>query len=183
MKRLLPLLLLGASASTQAANNLHHIYIQPSLVNLNVDGWNFSGLLNQVGYSYNFTPMLSADLSYYMTASMTDVAANADEASATGITGAMKITFPMNYYGSFYGKAGLNRTDLTYTYNQTVDNNYYEPTTIRSKQTSTTVKPFIGIGTTIQVFPAMTFNIEYQYMPLAGDDYMSAIGAGINVAF
>ncbi|MDD9177316.1 porin family protein [Aliivibrio finisterrensis] len=181
MKRLLPLLLLGATASTQATDTLHQIYIQPSLVNLNILDTHGSGLMTQIGYSHNITPMIAMDLSYYTTASMSDIALKQDKASATGLTGAMKITFPMTYYGSFYSKAGLNRANLTYTYNQLVDN--YEQTTIRTTQKSTSVKPFIAIGTTMPIFPSMTLNIEYQYMPLAGDDYMSSIGAGINMAF
>ena len=174
MKRLLPFLLLGATAPVQAADTLHQIYIQPSFTNLKIDGSHGSGLMNQVGYNYNFTPILSADLSYYMTTSIKDIATNSDEASATGATAAIKMSFPMSYYGSFYGKTGLNRTVLSY---KDVYNGH------TSKQESTSIKPFVSVGTTMQLLPFVTFNIEYQYIPLASDDYMSAIGAGVNVMF
>ncbi|MCP3698190.1 MAG: porin family protein [Aliivibrio sp.] len=174
MKRLLPLLLLGATASAQATDTLHQIYIQPSLANLKIDGSHGSALMTQVGYNYHFAPMLAMDLSYYMTGSINDIAINDDKASATGATIAAKMYFPMSYYGSFYGKFGLNHTNVEYQYtegNQTL------------KQEAASTKPYLAVGTLMRLFPSTTFNIEYQYMPLASDDYISSIGAGVNFMF
>ncbi|WP_394134811.1 outer membrane beta-barrel protein [Aliivibrio fischeri] len=174
MKRLLPLLLLGATASAQATDTLHQIYIQPSLANLKIDGSHGSTLMTQVGYNYHFAPMIAMDLSYYMTASMNDIAMDNDKASATGATIAAKMYFPMSYYGSFYGKFGLNRTNVEYQYkvnNQTL------------KQDAVSTKPYVAVGTVMKLFPSVTFNVEYQYMPLASDDYISSIGAGVNFMF
>ncbi|MDD9195128.1 outer membrane beta-barrel protein [Aliivibrio sp. S3MY1] len=174
MKRLLPLLLLGATASAQATNTLHQIYIQPSLANLKIDGSHGSALMTQVGYNYHFAPMLAMDLSYYMTASINDIVHNNDKASATGTTIAAKLYFPMSYYGSFYGKFGLNRTNVDYQYN--VNNQTL-------KQEAVSTKPYLSVGTIMRLFPSTTFNIEYQYIPLASDDYISSIGAGVNFMF
>lgn len=174
MKRLLPLLLLGASASAQATDTLHQIYIQPSFANLKIDDSHGSGLMTQVGYNYHFAPMIAMDLSYFMTASMNDIATNNDKASATGATIAAKMYFPMSYYGSFYGKFGLNRTNVEYKYNegnQTL------------KQEAVSTKPYVAVGTVMKLFPSVSFNLEYQYMPLASDDYISSIGAGVNFMF
>lgn len=174
MKRLLPLLLLGASASAQATDTLHQIYIQPSFANLKIDDSHGSGLMTQVGYNYHFAPMIAMDLSYYMTSSMNDMAINGDKASATGATIAAKMYFPMSYYGSFYGKFGLNRTNVEYQYdegNQTL------------KQDAVSTKPYVAVGTVMKLFPSVTFNVEYQYIPLASDDYISSIGAGVNFMF
>ena len=174
MKRLLPLLLLGATVSAQATDTLHQIYIQPSLANLKINGSHGSALMTQVGYNYYFAPMLAMDLSYYMTGSINNIAINDDKASATGATIAAKMYFPMSYYGSFYGKFGLNHTNVEYQYtegNQTL------------KQEAASTKPYLAVGTLMRLFPSTTFNIEYQYMPLASDDYISSIGAGVNFMF
>ena len=174
MKRLLPFLLLGATTSAQATDTLHQIYIQPSFANLKIDDSHGSGLMTQVGYNYHFAPMLAMDLSYYMTASMNDIVTNNDKASATGATIAAKMYFPMSYYGSFYGKFGLNHTNVEYQYkvnNQTL------------KQKAESTKPYVAVGTTMMLLPSVSFNLEYQYMSLASDNYISSIGAGVNFMF
>jgi outer membrane autotransporter protein len=174
MKRLIPFLLLGATTSAQATDTLHQIYIQPSFANLKIDDSHGSSLMTQVGYNYHFAPMLAMDLSYYMTASMNDIVTNNDKASATGATIAAKMYFPMSYYGSFYGKFGLNHTNVEYQYkvnNQTL------------KQEAESTKPYVAVGTTMMLLPSVSFNLEYQYMSLASDDYISSIGAGVNFMF
>ena len=174
MKRLIPFLLLGATTSAQATDTLHQIYIQPSFANLKIDDSHGSGLMTQVGYNYHFAPMLAMDLSYYMTASMNDIVTNNDKASATGATIAAKMYFPMSYYGSFYGKFGLNHTNVEYQYkvnNQTL------------KQKAESTKPYVAVGTTMMLLPSVSFNLEYQYMSLASDNYISSIGAGVNFMF
>ena len=130
--------------------------------------------MTQVGYNYHFAPMLAMDLSYYMTASMNDIVTNNDKASATGATIAAKMYFPMSYYGSFYGKFGLNHTNVEYQYkvnNQTL------------KQKAESTKPYVAVGTTMMLLPSVSFNLEYQYMSLASDNYISSIGAGVNFMF
>lgn len=174
MKRFIPLLLLGATTSAQATDTLHQIYIQPSLANLKINGSHVDGLMTQVGYNYHFAPMVALDLSYYMTESMDNVTSNNDSAAVDGASIAAKMYFPMSYYGSFYGKMGLNRTNVEYK--NTVGNQ-------TMKQDSTTTKPYVAVGGVMKLYPSVTFNVEYQYIDLASGDYLSVIGAGVNFMF
>ena len=170
MKRLLPLLLLGATTSAQATDTLHQIYIQPSFANLKIDGSHVDGLMTQVGYNLHFAPMVAMDISYYMTESMNNVTSNEDSASVEGASIAAKMYFPMSYYGSIYGKMGLNSTKVEYK-------------SPLGKQEATSTKPYVAIGTVMKLYPSVTFNLEYQYIDLSSSNYVSAIGAGVNFMF
>ncbi|CED57657.1 putative exported protein [Aliivibrio wodanis] len=174
MKRIIPVLLLGIAAPAHAVGTINQIYIQPSIASLHVNGSDASGLMTQVGYTYHFTPMFAADISYLSTGSIKNIAVSGDSASISGYSISSKLYFPATYYGSFYGKLGFNHTELKYS---------STAITLPYDENETTTKPYIAVGGMSYLFPSMAVNFEYQYIGLSSNNYASSIGAGINIFF
>ncbi len=174
MKRILPLLLLGTAVSAHAADSVNQIYVQPSIASLHIDSSDASGLMTQVGYTYHFTPMLAADVSYVETAEVNNIVAAGDSAYISGYTLAAKVYFPVTYYGAFYGKLGFNHIDLKHEY--AVNNLPYN-------NNSTGTKPYLAVGASSYFMPSLAMNVEYQYMGLPSNNYVSSIGVGLNIFF